>query len=92
MRQIGPDRIRCVVVGCGRTAPRERHPGANEIICGKCWRTVPRRLRRRYYRLSRLWRRAPEGSRLAFRLYYVEQRLWKQIVASAIEVKVGIAA
>ncbi len=45
------DRIPCINPRCRRTAAREKHPNANEIVCGKCWRLLPKALTRRYREL-----------------------------------------
>lgn len=67
------DRNPCLNPRCGRTFKRE--PGESEgceVVCGKCWKTVPlhlrqryKALRRRYRRIERLLRkkRAPVGMR-----------------------------
>ena len=47
------DRIRCLVPACRRTAPKSRYPDSDEIICGRCWRTIEPALRRRYKQLRR---------------------------------------
>lgn len=56
------DRISCCNPKCRRTAPAERHPGADEIICGKCWKLLPKALTSRYRALRR---RDTKGRRLA---------------------------
>jgi hypothetical protein len=53
------DRIPCINPRCRRTAPADEHGG--EIICGKCFRTLPQATRqehRRYWRQIRKWDRA----------------------------------
>lgn len=42
-----PDRIPCVNLSCRRTAAADKFPG-QEIVCAKCWPTVPKALRRRH--------------------------------------------
>lgn len=42
-----PDRIPCVNQSCRRTAAAEKHPYSEEICCQKCWKTVPKAMRRR---------------------------------------------
>jgi hypothetical protein len=52
------DRIPCINPRCRRTAPADKHGG--EIICGKCFRTLPEAMRqehRRYWREIRKWDR-----------------------------------
>jgi len=58
------DRIPCFVPGCKRTAPKDKYPNTEEIICGKCWKLVPQRfrnrhkvLRKRERQLIRAWSR-----------------------------------
>jgi len=47
------DRLYCIAPGCRRTAPAEKFPGCNEIVCPTHWRTVPQLLRAQYARLRR---------------------------------------
>jgi len=42
-----PDRIGCINAGCRRTAAAKDYPG-EEIVCAKCWKTVPKALKRRH--------------------------------------------
>lgn len=52
------ERIPCINPRCRRTAPKEKHEGDNEIICGKCFRTLPESVRkehRGYWREIRKW-------------------------------------
>lgn len=41
------DRIPCVNLSCRRTAASDKFPD-QEIVCAKCWPTVPKALRRRH--------------------------------------------
>ena len=55
-----PDRIPCINPRCRRTAARDKFPHSNEIICGKCFRTLPvaaQREHRRLWREIRKWER-----------------------------------
>lgn len=61
---IGPDRIRCEVLGCRRTASRAKH-GDCRIICGKCWRLGSVEARRAYSAAHRALRRLGDGPALA---------------------------
>lgn len=47
-----PGRIPCCNPSCRRTAARE-DDAETEIICAKCWRALPVRLRARYKQLTR---------------------------------------
>jgi len=54
-------RIPCINPSCRRTAPREKFPDAEAVICGRCFRALPgnmrayhRLLERRSRRLARL--------------------------------------
>lgn len=47
------DRIPCLVLGCRRTAAASKYPPGTEIICGKCWRQVPKAIRNRIRDLRR---------------------------------------
>ena len=52
------DRTPCINPACRRTGPAAKHPG--EMICGKCFRTLPAEVRaehRRYWRQIRKWDR-----------------------------------
>lgn len=42
------DRIPCINPRCRRTAPAEKYAPDTEIICGKCFRALPKPLQRRY--------------------------------------------
>ncbi len=42
-----PDRIPCVNQSCRRTAAADKHPYSDEICCHKCWKTVPKKMKRR---------------------------------------------
>lgn len=52
-----PDRIPCINPACRRTAPRKAYEGDVEIVCRKCWRRLPDKLRDRHKALERYWRR-----------------------------------
>lgn len=59
-----PGRIACCVPFCRCTVPKDRHPGATEVICAKHWRLVPRALKarkrqcnRRIDKLNAAWQR-----------------------------------
>lgn len=54
---MSADRIPCLNPRCRRTAPRARYPDCEEIICGKCYRTLPRDVRERLRTLERYERR-----------------------------------
>ena len=101
-----PGRIPCCVLGCGRTAAADKHPGCEEIICGKHWRTVSKGLKRQYrtanQRIRKILRKRPghaeywlypPGSpqRLsAHAMWARSNSIWKQIKAEAIEIAMGI--
>ena len=46
-----PGRQPCEIIGCKRTAPLTDED--TQIICGKCWRTIPLYMRRRYTLIER---------------------------------------
>lgn len=51
-------RTPCINPRCRRTGPADKYPG--ELICGKCFRTLPEAVRnehRRYWREVRKWER-----------------------------------
>lgn len=49
-------RIPCINPSCRRTAPAEKFPG-QEIVCGKCWKLLPKAMTERYRQLRRARRR-----------------------------------
>lgn len=95
------ERISCCVPFCRRTIKCEG-PGNYEWICGKHWMLISPTLRRRKYRLFRLYRRLfgdngywayPAGSpkRLeAVRLDRLCDKAWDRCKAVAIERAAGI--
>ena len=100
---ISTDRIPCCIPFCRRTAPRERHPNATEIICGKHWRTAAKQKRRVYSRAQRAWCRAAAreiapGSYAnaadlvrAMRAWHRVERLWGAMKTEIIQIAAGIA-
>ena len=90
MRQIGPDRIRCLVPGCGRTAKRLTDEGEHmEIICGKHFRLSDKHQRRRYAKLYKIAMSGRAGSEKA---YDLAEHIWPIIKRQAIERAMGITA
>lgn len=75
------DRTPCINPSCRRTGPADKFPG--EMICGKCFRTLPAAVRadhRRYWREIRKWQRriARTGDELtAVRMRGVVDRLFR---------------
>ncbi len=61
-----PVRIACINPRCRRTAPKTSFP--SEIVCGKCWRTLPRALTERYRQLRRRDRRITQRIERRLRL------------------------
>jgi hypothetical protein len=55
MPDMPPDRIRCCVPFCRRTADAEKFKG-QQIICGKHWRLASPTLRKRHRRIVRMYR------------------------------------
>ena len=51
------DRIPCINPNCRRTAAKAKYRDGTEIVCGKCWRTLPTRLRDDYKALRRKLRK-----------------------------------
>jgi hypothetical protein len=49
---MSSDRIHCLSPNCRRTAAAERYPGSQYIICAKCWRSLPLRMRARHKQLN----------------------------------------
>lgn len=50
-------RIPCLNPNCRRTAAQDKYPGSTNIICGKCWRAMPDRMRRRWKQLKARWKK-----------------------------------
>jgi len=67
------DRIPCINPRCRRTAPADKCDLGSEIICGKCWRSLPRQMRERHRSLER---RAKRLGRL------IERRIAKGTIAA----------
>lgn len=94
------DRLSCCVPFCRRT--RHNRDNTSEWICGDHWRLVPARLRKRKYRLFRLYRHRygdnsfwayPGGSpqRLgAVKLDRLCGKAWEACKRAAIEAAVGL--
>ena len=47
------DRIGCINPACRRTAPREKYPNTEWIICRKCWNSLPEKIRREHKAVRR---------------------------------------
>ncbi len=75
----------CLIPGCKRHT--NRHPDANEWICGPHWRGVPLRWRRLNGRLNRLANSDP--ARLG-RLAVMHTRVWERCKLEAIKAAAGI--
>jgi len=88
------DRIPCLNPRCRRTAPSARHPDCTEIVCGKCWRLLPKAMRARYAALNRRNRRldrlalkprygnrGPQWARLVGLMDAAQRRNWRAIRA-----------
>lgn len=57
VRPLRAGRVPCVNPRCRRTAPADRHDPGSEIVCGQCWRLLPKRMTRRYRALRKRERR-----------------------------------
>lgn len=69
-------RIPCINPLCRRTAAQDKFPGSTQIICGKCWRAVPDRIRRRWKQLKTRWKRLER----AMRKNHVHGETWSRVV------------
>lgn len=58
------DRLPCITPSCRRTAPAEKYESGAEIICAKCFRSLPKDLADRH---KRLWRDIRKWRRKAWR-------------------------
>jgi hypothetical protein len=89
------ERIACCVPFCRRTAARLRYPDAEEIICGKHFRTTSGTLRRRMTKIRRAWKRELArndtfANKTIERLWALDNELWRRIKRQAIELAVGL--
>lgn len=48
-----PGRLACINPKCRITAPQDRHPNSDDMICRKCWRATPIALRKRILQLEK---------------------------------------
>ncbi len=85
-----PDRIRCSVFGCRRTAPSAKYPEGTQIICGKCWRLGSKESRAEHTRWKRAQRRYTEGSHAWLACDQRLNRAWAAVCEQASEARVGI--
>ncbi len=51
------DRIPCLNPRCRRTAPAGKYEPGEEIVCGRCWKLLPKRVTDTYKALNRHERR-----------------------------------
>lgn len=57
------DRIPCLNPNCRRTEAQDKFPGSTGIICGKCWKALPDRMRRRWKQLKARWKKIERAMR-----------------------------
>ncbi len=81
-RITAPDRLPCIVPGCGRTFKREG--GESEVICAKHWRMAPKPDRDRWTELARLYRRRQTAGIAA-----MCNRQWRRVVEAALDAAAG---
>jgi hypothetical protein len=87
------DRIPCVVPFCRRTAPYDEDRAHQEIICGKHWRMIDRRWRRRHTFISRiLTKLEPAEVKNPRKVLRVAEKIWAACKRQAIERAAGITA
>lgn len=81
-------RIPCVVPFCQRTAPSEKFEEGSEIICGKHFRMIDRRLRNRH-RWMRRWekRHDPETYRNPSKAWETGCKIWELCKSQAIRAR-----
>lgn len=60
-RMTKPGRLPCINKTCKRTGAQDKHPGSTEIICAKCFRSMPTLMRARH---KQLWKRSDKLDRL----------------------------
>lgn len=74
------ERIPCINPRCKCTAAREKFPDSKEIICGKCFRTLPeavRREHRRFWREIRKWERRIARSSDEMKIIRMRNIVWR---------------
>lgn len=72
------DRAPCINPRCQRTGPADKFPG--EMICGKCFRTLPdavRKEHRRYWREIRKWERRITRTGDQMKLVKMHNIVWR---------------
>lgn len=82
-------RIPCINPTCSRTAPADKFEG-DEVVCYKCWKTLPKRLTVRHKALRRrerklltlIGRKISRGDIGADRVERIQRNLWAQIQAN----------
>lgn len=84
MRELLPGRMRCCIIGCGRTGKVE--PNIVTLICGKHWRLADVRLRRLVTRIERKAKRVGWTPQLL----RAHHRLFEKCHAQAQERSLGI--
>lgn len=77
------ERINCCILGCRRTIAHD--PAYNEWICGRHWSLANKKLRTRFHRAKRRWRR--HGQRHDFERHKV---LWNLLKDQAQARAVGL--
>lgn len=72
------DRLHCINPACRRSAPKPNFPYATEIVCQKCWKSVPQHLKF-YYRHWRHNRRYYEKYALRWGDSSVSALKWEEL-------------
>lgn len=78
-------RIQCCIPFCSRGSTR--FPPGFVVICGKCWRSSPARLRRRHAAIKRLLKKAgqwdfDQNAPTTQRGWRLETTSWERIIAA----------
>lgn len=82
------ERTPCQIFGCKRTIKRFALPPQHEEwVCAKHWPTVPRRLRKLFFKAKRATQKHPTRKHVAR-----ENRFWRRCIAAAESEQFGIGS
>ncbi|MAZ85799.1 MAG: hypothetical protein CML31_05250 [Rhizobiales bacterium] len=79
MRSTKPGRIPCINPRCNRTAPADKYEDGDEIICGKCRRSLPSAMNRRFMKHRRAFDRLDrmrKQKKYAGRVHQINRMQW----------------
>lgn len=74
---IKPGRIPCINPMCKRTAAADKFEPNTQIVCNKCFRSMPERYSRRYRMLNRALKKAEKTGRRVPAIEAAINRNWQ---------------